>query len=215
MTRTVMEEVQKRFDKAASQWDADPGRIALAKGVVAAIREAVPLSPDMTVLDFGAGTGLVTLGLSSFTGRLTALDASQEMLRVLEGKLKALGVANVQTLWCDITKTPLAAAQFDLVVSSMALHHIPDVPQTLRLLRPALRAGGWIALADLDAEDGTFHTDATGVYHQGFDREAVRRWLQASGFSGVAAREAHRIVRSSDNGRTREYPVFLVTGRAA
>jgi len=142
------------------------------------------------------------------------VDASREMLRVLDGRLESLGIANVRTLLCDIAQSPLPAADFDLVVSSMVLHHIPDVPQALRLLRPCLRPGGWIALADLDPEDGTFHADSTGVYHHGLDRGDVCRWLQIAGFVDTTAREAHRLVRPAADGQIHEYPVFLVTGRA-
>lgn len=215
MTETGLDAVRKRFDSVAAEWDANPSRVALAKGVVSAIQKAVPLRADMNVLDFGAGTGLVTLGLLPSIGSLTALDASPEMLRVLEGKLNALGVGNVRTLCCDITTTPLASAQFDLVVSSMALHHVSDVRLAFQRLRPCLRTGGWIALADLDTEDGTFHTDATGVYHNGLDREQVGRWLRQAGFKDTVTGDAYRIVRPSANGQAREYPVFLVTGRAA
>ena len=132
----------------------------------------------------------------------------------LNEKLKALRIANVQTMLSEIGKTPLPAAEFDLIVSSMVLHHIPDVSQTFRRLRPCLRPGGWIALADLDSEDGTFHSDSTGIFHHGFDRGEICRWLQAAGFMDTTAHEAHRIVRPSADGQTRRYPVFLITGRA-
>jgi ubiquinone/menaquinone biosynthesis C-methylase UbiE len=156
----------------------------------------------------------VTLGLLPYVDRVTAVDASGEMLRVLDQKLKALKVGNVHTMLCEIGKTPLPVAEFDLIVSSMVLHHIPDVPQTLHQLRPCLRPGGWIALADLDSEDGTFHSDSTGVYHHGFDREGVCRWLQDAGFKDATSRETHRMMRSFPDGQTRQYPVFLVTGWA-
>ena len=214
MTDSGTEQVRARFDRVAAEWDANPGRVVLARAVADAIRNAVPLRPDMNVMDFGAGTGLVTLGLLPHVDRFTAVDASGEMLRVLDGKLKALRIGNVHTMLCEIGKTPLPVAEFDLIVSSMVLHHIPDVPEALRRLRPCLRPGGWIALADLDSEDGTFHSDSTGVYHHGLDRNEVYRWLQEAGFADTVAREAHRIVRSSADGQTRQYPVFLVTGRA-
>ena len=212
MSRT--QEVRERFDRAAREWDANPGRVALARAVVDAIRNTVALRSDMKAMDFGAGTGLVTLGLLPYVGSVTAVDASGEMLRVLDEKLKALEIGNVRTMQCDIGKTPLPASEFDLIVSSMVLHHIPDVAQAFRLLRPSLRPGGWIALADLDSEDGTFHADSTGVYHHGLDRGDVCRWLEAAGFVDTAAHEAHRIARPVPDGKTLEYPVFLVTGRA-
>ncbi|MCX6998232.1 MAG: class I SAM-dependent methyltransferase [Kiritimatiellaeota bacterium] len=206
---------QARFDRVAAEWDSNPGRIALARAVVATIRQAVPLRADMQTLDFGAGTGLVTLGLLPHVASVTAVDTSGEMLRVLDEKLRALRIGNVHTMLCEIGKTPLPVSEFDLIVSSMVLHHIPDVPQAIQRLRPCLRPGGWIALADLDSEDGTFHTDSTGVFHHGLDRDEVCRWLRDAMFMDTTSREAHRMVRSSPDGQTRQYPVFLVSGRAA
>jgi ubiquinone/menaquinone biosynthesis C-methylase UbiE len=208
------QQVRDRFDRVAAEWDANPTRVALARAVTDAIRKAVSLRPDMHVLDFGAGSGLVTLGLLPHVGSLLAVDTSGEMVRVLEAKLKALQIGNVRTVQCEINAMSLPVAAFDLVVSSMVLHHIADVPGTLQRLRPALRPGGWIALADLEPEDGSFHADATGVYHHGIDREELCRWLQAAGFVDPTAREAHRIVRPAPGGGSRDYPVFLVTGRA-
>jgi len=209
------EDVRARFDRVAADWDNNPTRVALAREVVDAIRAAVPLRAEMQAMDFGAGTGLVTLGLLARVNSVTAVDASGEMLRVLDDKLRALRIGNVHTLLCDISRAPLPFNQFDLVVSSMVLHHLPDVPPVLQRLRPCLRPGGWIALADLDTEDGSFHADMTGVFHKGLDRGEVCRWLEQAGFSDVHARDAHTITRPAVEGRTRQYGVFLVTGRAA
>jgi len=213
MTESGTEQVRARFDRVAAEWDANAGRVVLARAVADAIRKAVTLHPDMNAMDFGAGTGLVTLALLPHVAGVAAVDASGEMLHVLDQKVKALHIGNVHTMLCEIGKTPLPVAEFDLIVSSMVLHHIPDVPQAIRTLRPCLRPGGWIALADLDSEDGTFHSDPTGVYHHGLDRVEVCRWLRDAGFTDTAAREAHRITRNAPDGTVREYPVFLVTGR--
>ena len=209
----AINEVRARFDRVAAEWDSNPVRVVLARTVAEAIRKVVPLRHDIKAMDFGAGTGLVTLALLPYVASVTAVDASGKMLRVLDEKLKALGIGNVHTVLCETDKTPLPAAEFDLIVSSMVLHHIPDVSQTLHRLRPCLRPGGWIALADLDSEDGSFHPDPTGVFHHGLDRGEIRRWLQAAGFVDITAREAHRIVRPSAEGQPRQYPVFLITGR--
>ena len=209
-----IDDIRARFDRLASQWDSNPTRVGLARAVVDAIRAAVPLRGSMQVMDFGAGTGLVSLGLLPEVGSLTAVDASGEMLRMLDEKVKALRIGNLHTLPCDISRAPLPANQFDLVVSSMVLHHLPEVAPVLQRLRPCLRPGGWIALADLDSEDGSFHPDMTGVYHTGLARADVCQWLQQAGFTNVAARDAHRIVRTTADGTAREYGVFLITGRA-
>lgn len=213
MTTDGAKPVQTRFDRMAATWDANPVRVILAKAVVSAIRKAVPLRPDMQAMDFGAGTGLVTLALSADVAGITAVDTSAEMLRTLESKLNEQGISNVLTLAGDIGSAPLPAARFDLVVSSMVLHHIRDVALAFRRLRPALRPGGWIALADLDVEDGTFHADSTGVYHRGLAREDVCRWLQEAGFTDARAVDAHCIKRPGSDGAPHEYGVFLITAR--
>ncbi len=210
---TGINDVQARFDRVAAGWDNNPSRVALAKAIAEAILKTVPVSLDMKVLDFGAGTGLLTLGLLPYVGRITAVDASGEMLRVLAGKLKSLDIQNVETRHGDIGKDPLPEAEYSLVVSSMVLHHIADIPRTLMLLRRCLRLGGWIALADLDSEDGSFHSDPTGVFHKGFGRGQICRWLKEAGFIEVNIRSAYRMVRSQHDGTTREYPIFLITGR--
>jgi tRNA (cmo5U34)-methyltransferase len=201
-------EAASRFDREAAQWDSNPGRVALARAVAAAIRGAVPLHAGMAAMDFGAGTGLLTLALLPFVSTMTAVDASAEMLRVMEQKLAAAKLAGVQTLHGDIAHQALPAAAFDLIVSSMAMHHIRDVPAVLAKLRPCLRAGGWIALADLDTEDGSFHPDPTGVYHTGFDRGTMTGWLTRAGFADARVTDAYRMDRAG-----RQYGIFLAVGR--
>ena len=213
MTTEGIAEVSARFNRVAAGWDSNPARVELAKGVAEAIQKAVPISQDMAILDFGAGTGLLTLGLLPYVAHVTAVDASDEMLRILADKLKAQGIENVKTRHCDIGTEPLPEAAYSLVVSSMVLHHIVDVPRTLTILRRCLRPGGWIALADLDSEDGSFHPDPTGVFHKGFDRGQICRWLEDAGFADVSIQDAYRMRRRQEDGTTREYPVFLVTGR--
>ncbi|OGV71400.1 MAG: hypothetical protein A3K19_01425 [Lentisphaerae bacterium RIFOXYB12_FULL_65_16] len=202
-----------RFDRLAAEWDANPGRVAVARSVADAIRRDVPLRRDMDVLDFGAGTGLLSLSLLPDVGQVTAVDASGEMLAVLEAKVRTAKLANVRTLQCDVRSDPLPRAAFDLVVSSMVLHHIPDPAAVLTALVASLRPGGGVAIADLDHEDGSFHTDPQGVFHHGFERSEIRRLAEAAGLTNVCTRDAHVITRPDSEGKPQAYSVFLLTGR--
>lgn len=203
-----------RFDREAQAWDSNPARVALARGIAAAIRDTVPLTPDMAALDFGAGTGLLTLALLPDVATVTAVDTSGEMLRVLNEKVASLGISNVTTRHCDINRDSLPEGHFSLVFSSMVLHHIQHVPAALRLLHRSLSRGGWIALADLETEDGSFHSDATGVYHNGFAPADLCRWLTDAGFTSVSTRVAYVMRRPAAGGSEREYPILLSTARA-
>lgn len=192
------------FRDKADDWDQRPIPLQISEGVARALRAAVPLGPALRVLDFGAGTGLLASKLAPEVGRLIAVDISEAMLAQLASKPELQGKAEI--VHRDIVKEPLGES-VDLVVSAMAMHHVDDTRALLRSLAAHLVPGGRVALADLDAEDGTFHPpDTEGVYHAGFDRESLAALLREAGLTDIqftTACEVHKEERS--------YPIFLVT----
>ena len=199
---------ESRFDRAAATWDENPGRVAMARSIVAAILAQIPVHEEMTVVDFGCGTGLVSLGLTEHVRQVIGIDSSAGMLNVLGEKLRQAGIHNVETLLLDLEKEPAPELHADLAVSAMTLHHLADVPAVLRKLAAMLAPGGYIALADLVTEDGSFHSDMTGVHHHGLDPAWVEETLRGLGFEDTQSSIAHVIDRGE-----RQYPVFLVSGR--
>lgn len=199
------------FDKDALTWDENPGRVAVTRSIAEAmVREAQP-TLEMDALDFGAGTGLVTLAFQPYVKSITAADSSKGMLSVLDGKIQAQGFTNVHTSFLDLDTDEPPNAQFDLIVTSMVMHHMPDVPKVLRAFHQMLRPDGVVAIADLDAEDGTFHPDNTGIHHFGFNREAMVVMLETAGFQNIKHSTAHVMTKEVD-AKPREYPVFLIVG---
>jgi 2-polyprenyl-3-methyl-5-hydroxy-6-metoxy-1,4-benzoquinol methylase len=203
---------KKDFDKEAATWDENPVRIKLAHDVAGAIISEARLTTEMEVLDFGCGTGLVTLQLQPLVKAITGADSSQGMLAVLEAKTKKQGLANVRTQLVDFEHGGKVTGAFDLVVSSMTMHHVPDTAALFRQFYDLLKPGGSLSVADLDKEDGSFHADNTGVFHYGFDRPRLKNLLEAAGFSDVRDTTGARIVRPGEKGN-REYSVFLISGR--
>jgi len=205
-----------RFDKAAATWDEEPTRVVLAQSIAKAILAQVPVRPSMTAIDYGCGTGLVTFALQPAVKRIIGVDSSPGMLAKLQEKTRALGVINVGTRLLDLeTSPPPDDLSANLVVSAMTLHHIADIPKLIRALHQWLRPGGYLALADLDTEDGSFHQDLTGVHHFGVDRNWIVAQLTGMEFQDVRATTAHVVERPHATGRSRRYPVFLVSGRRA
>ncbi|MCO5105750.1 MAG: methyltransferase domain-containing protein [Burkholderiaceae bacterium] len=201
------------FDAVADTWEEDPRRTAIARAVASAILDAVPLAGTERAMEFGCGTGLVTALVAPSVGRVLALDSSAGMLDVLRRKLRELGIENVEPMEADLAQR-MPAGPFDLVFSSMTLHHIEDVAGLIARVHDVLAPGGRIAFADLDREDGSFHgADVPGVMHHGFEAAQLTRWIEAAGFADVQVRIAHRIRKSREDGSTREYPVLLVTAR--
>lgn len=202
-----------RFDQAASQWDSNPTRVELARAVGATIERTISVQPHWRALDYGAGTGLLTLTLQPRVASLVALDSSAGMLDQLTKKVQTAGILNVETRLWNIEDRPYPETGFDLVVSSMTLHHLKNVPLVLERLAKALKPGGWMAVADLDSEDGSFHGRADDVYHHGFQRPEIATWLETAGLGNVEMINAHVIRKPASTGELRKYGVFLAVGQ--
>lgn len=195
------------FDEQAATWDDDPTRVERARVVADLIREVVELPPAARVLDYGAGTGQLAQALAPHVGPLTVADPSAGMREVLTQKVGSGALPSGSRVWdldLDVQEPP--EESFDLVVSLMVLHHVPDIAAVLRGLAAMLAPGGQIAVCDLESEDGSFHDSSRVDVHHGFDTEALSRMLTDAGFGDVAVRPAHTLTKQG-----RDYPLFLTT----
>ena len=197
------------FDAVAGIWDEEPRRVKLATEVAAAIRNRLHMSSTWDALEMGCGTGLVTVALAPHLGSITGIDSSSGMLGKLAEKVKASGIANIKTALCDLSAGEMPEGRFHLIVSAMVLHHIEDPETLLSSLKSRLHPGGWIALADLEAEDGSFHDDPTGIFHHGFSRTELTRLLEKSGYVSISITEATAMQKGD-----RTYPVLLAVAQA-
>jgi ubiquinone/menaquinone biosynthesis C-methylase UbiE len=203
---------RRDFDKVAASWDDKPQRHQVADAVASGIAGDLDLNGELRAMEYGCGTGLCGLQLAPKIGHLTAVDSSSGMLQELARKSQALGLHNVTPVLVQPQTWTLPASAYDLVICSMVLHHIPDTLTLLNNFHRALRPAGALAIADLEQEDGTFHDDATGVDHHGFDPQALLVMLAQIGFNSLKTRTVHTI-RKQRHQEEHCYPVFLITGR--
>ncbi|MGE5171650.1 MAG: class I SAM-dependent DNA methyltransferase, partial [Rudaea sp.] len=205
----------ERFNAIASTFDDNPTRVELAHGVASAILEAVPIDGTTRAMELGCGTGLVTALLAPRLRHVLAVDGSAKMLEALGRKASELGILNIEPMESDLAQE-LPPGPFDLIYSSMTLHHIDDVAALFRRAYQRLAPAGRVAFADLALEDGTFHAAGVpGVMHHGFEAATLRGWLEAAGFVDVQGRIAHVVRKTRADGSMREYPVLLVTAQAS
>jgi 2-polyprenyl-3-methyl-5-hydroxy-6-metoxy-1,4-benzoquinol methylase len=197
---------QRNFNAAAASWDDEPRRIKLAGEISDAIRQTLMLSPEWDAMDFGCGTGLVTLRLAPFLRSIVGVDSSRGMLDRLNAKIQAAGLSNVRTSMTDELFEVPSVARFHLITCAMTLHHIQDIAPLLKSFHALLYPGGHVALADLETEDGTFHDDKTGVFHHGFSREELGELISLAGFISVSASNVTEIVKAE-----RHFPILLAT----
>ena len=195
------------FDKKAKDWDADSFKKKLSSAIGASILENVTLHDQMSVMDFGAGTGLVSSQVAPLVNKIVAVDISESMLSRLAAKPELQG--KVEVICQDILETPLTGenGKVDLIMSAMAMHHVEDTSKLIQRFAEHLKQGASVALADLDKEDGSFHPkDTEGVYHFGFERDKLQALLEKNGFGDIHFNTAHTV----DKGEV-EFPIFLVT----
>ena len=102
---------KRDFDKEAAAWDENPGRVRMTNAIADAIAEEIKLKADMDVLDFGCGTGLITVRLSPLVHSVTAVDGSQGMLDVLQAKIRSRNLTNVETRRLDFEKGEVLKGQ--------------------------------------------------------------------------------------------------------
>ncbi len=204
------------FDKAAATWDEKPIRVLLAQKVAEAIKRAVPLNRQMNVLEIGCGTGLIAVQLAGDVHSVLATDTSEGMLAVVKEKIISMELFHVDTMCLDVCSDDLGlSGTFHLIYSSMTLHHIDDTETVLRKCREFLGPDGILAIADLEEEDGSFHGDMAGVKHHGFNTEKLADLAVDCGFKDITFDRAHVLSKEDSQGMVRDFPVFLMTARAA
>lgn len=195
------------FAHKAATFEQNRSQVDNVQSIADAILATFPLRPDMHLVDFGSGTGLLLERIAPHVGLITAVDTSPAMNQQLEAKRDRLACR------LDIQEVELEQALLltpvDGVISSMTLHHVEDIPALFNTLHGLVPPGSFIALADLETEDGSFHSDNTGVFHFGFDPEKLAKMAEAAGFSEVKTQRVSEIPKPQ-----RDFPVFLLTARA-
>ena len=195
---------ENRFDKSADTWDMSDMRVMLAQNIYDAITKNIDLNEQMDVIEFGAGTGLLSRNIALHVKSLLGIDTSSGML----AKLSELGRENISTLHVDICAYE-TQKKYDGIVSSMTMHHVEHLESLFTKMNKLLKDGGFIAIADLMSEDGTFHNDNEGVHHFGFDENDLINLAQKHGFSDVK----YQRIFDVDKREREPYGIFLLTAK--
>ncbi len=162
------------FNHKAETFDS-PKNIFLANLVCQAVEKQIDLLSDKEILDFGGGTGLLTLPLAKQVKSVTLVDISEKMLEQARLKAEQQDIKNIQFLEQDLLKNPMEQ-EFDLIVVSRVLHHMPDLDEALSLFHQHLKEDGQLLLADFTK---------TEANHHGFDLAELEKQLIEHGFSSV------------------------------
>jgi 2-polyprenyl-3-methyl-5-hydroxy-6-metoxy-1,4-benzoquinol methylase len=197
------------FDIKAAGWDLNPMHIERAEAIARQILGIIPLRPWMTALEFGAGTGLTSFLIKDQLKEITMMDSSSEMVRIMNEKIEAVQANNLKAIYFDLEKNVWPNGKFDLIISQMVLHHVDDIESIIKKFFLMLNPGGYMAIADLYPEDGSFHgDDFTG--HRGFDVEILSNRIRNSGFTNISHRKCFVINKKISDSETKQFEVFLL-----
>jgi ubiquinone/menaquinone biosynthesis C-methylase UbiE len=167
------------FEQMAKRYDTDE-RIELAKVIVKEVRPELLNSKSKSLIDYGSGTGLISLELSDLVNSILLVDSSKQMLEVAEAKISYKGIPNSKVLYSDFTQeTP--ELQADIVLMSLVLLHIPDTKKILQELFNILNNGGKLIVIDFDKNDNINHPKV----HNGFSHEELKKRLSEVGFTSI------------------------------
>ena len=162
------------FNHKAETFDS-PQNIFLAHLVCQAVEKQIALLSDKKILDFGGGTGLLALPLAKQAKSVILVDISKKMLEQARLKAEQQDIKNIQFLEQDLLANPLEQ-QFDLIVVSRVLHHMPDLDATLAMFHHHLRENGQVFIADFTKIEPN---------HHGFDLAELETKLAQNDFSSI------------------------------
>jgi tRNA (cmo5U34)-methyltransferase len=200
------------FDLKAQEWDKNPMHtersIAIAKGIL----NFIPLEHSMRAMEFGTGTAILSFLLKDHFKEIILIDSSAEMIRVTNEKISATTATNMRTLLFDLEKNELKNEKFDIIYTQMVLHHVADIELIVDRFYQLLKPAGYLAIADLYTEDGTFH-DESFKGHKGFDVGELSGTLLKYHFTNITHGKCYTIKRTNEDDIVKEYPVFLLTSK--
>lgn len=205
--------MENHFDQAAPTWDMNKMHAERTASIVKFMTDRKWLDHPMTGIEFGSGTGMLSIALKDHFSKITLLDSSQGMIDVCRKKISEMGIPHLIPVCLDLEKEDPGMDPVDMIFNQMALHHVEDVRAMIAKFWKWLRPGGKLVVADLYPEDGTFH-DHQSYVHNGFDPLKLTRDLTELGFGEVEYTEIYQMKKPLDSGDQKVFPVFLLWGTA-
>jgi tRNA (cmo5U34)-methyltransferase len=197
------------FDLKASGWDENPIHHARSEAIAKEMLRLLPIKKEMSAMEFGAGTGILSFMLKDFFNDIILMDSSTEMVNVANKKIDAMGAKNLKTIVFDLEHETYSGKPFDLIFTQMVLHHVNDIEKLFGNFYRILNPNGFIAIADLYTEDGSFHEEGFSG-HNGFNVEDLTLTLNKCNFRVSSAEQCFTINRKISEKVTHQYPVFLL-----
>jgi len=195
------------FDARARDWDKDKMHLDRSVAIAAELEKMIPIQPFMKALEYGAGTGILSFLLKERFSEITLMDNSSEMIKVCMEKVEYHQTRHILPICFDLERKDFDGT-FDVIYNQMVLHHVGDYESIIGTFYSMLNPEGYLAIADLYPEDGSFHGPDVQV-HLGFDPEKLSELLRKIGFKKAEYKTVFEVKRETGL----KYPVFLLVAK--
>ncbi|MFA6403009.1 MAG: class I SAM-dependent methyltransferase [Salinivirgaceae bacterium] len=198
------------FDEKAKDWDNDPKKVERAEILAKKIAEFAKGKNLKKAFEFGCGTGLLSFFLKDNFTEITLADTSKGMLKIVKEKMEVGGIKHFKSLLLS-EENHFESETYDIIYSLMTLHHVRDLEEVLERFNTMLKAHGFLCIADLDKEEGDFHTATDSLHvHHGFEKEWLTQELNTNGFKVIHYEIFHTIKKEMENGTFKLFPLFFM-----
>lgn len=159
--------------------------------------------PGQTVLDFGSGVGSLSLYLANQGKQVTGVELSQKAIRVAKQSARLFHLTNrVNFIRADIFKIRFRQ-EFDLIICSEVLEHLPDDRLALTKIRRRLKPGGRLLIsvpsanAPLIKTGAIAHFDAWSGHLRRYTLESLTALLLKNQFRVIFSKKNESLLRNT------------------
>ena len=141
---------------------------------------------NASVMEYGCATGLISFNFINKFKKITLMDSEDEMLDVVREKIRYYKTKNIFPINIDLTKEEYNDEKFDIIYTSMTLHHIKDTKDIVNKFYNLLNENGILCVMELDKEDGRFHMNEIDFDgHNGFEHDEMEDAFEKAGFNNI------------------------------
>lgn len=204
-----------RFNKEAAEWDNNPDINLINENISKSVLPSI-INKDDTILELGAGTGLLTFRSYKTVKEWFCIDMATGMIEMLLSKIpKYSGASEVVTAKAMyLENSEQLSKSYNWAVSSMTFHHIPDMQSTITCLAQCVDRG--LIIVDYEEWPGSriFHPESKmeGVERHGLKREEMLEMCRAAGFTSVECHTCFTLPLEREN-RKVNFPFMALVAR--
>ncbi|UGA56890.1 class I SAM-dependent DNA methyltransferase [Vibrio sp. VB16] len=199
------------FDSVAHTWDSNPLKVDRAKTTANKIKE-LNFNSTNSIVDFGSGTGLLGVQLIDTFNHIVLADASRQMIEIAKEKIISANLNNIEIQ--HIERLSQLESKHSAITTLMTLHHIADVSLFFSDAFNTLEDNGMLIIADLYAEDGSFHQHNPSFSgHNGFDVQALTNIAENIGFQILKIEHYYEVWHENYAGENCPYPLFFFVAK--